>query len=212
MEFFAFYIEYFALAFFVICLLLSIYFRKKARRLERESGKKIRSYYRRSWVEFIIKKQNQHLFLETIRNSILVSAALITGLAISFGFVINSTLGLHSNESFVSNARLFLAIGLMAYAFFINILKIRTLVYLPVILGTDENLIKKYEKMSKIEYLAKLFHDSFDHFSNTIRALFFIVALLAWCYNVYVFIAFTLIITYIMVREDLGSRSEITIF
>ncbi len=201
-----------ALAFFLICLLLSIYFRERARRMEIVTGKKIRSYYRHNWIENVIKKDNIHFLLETIRNNILVSSGMITALVIAFGFVVGSDVGTSMNGNFVADARILLSIALLVYSFFMIILEVRTLIYIPIVFGTSEKLIIKYEGMKKVDYLAKLIHEAFDHFFNAIRALFFIVALLIWFYNLYAFVLFTVLISYVMVREDFGTNSKITIF
>jgi uncharacterized membrane protein len=206
-------VDVLALVLFLICLLLSIYFRERARRLNIATGKKIRSEYRHHWVEAIVKRNEQRILTEVLRNNVMVSTALLSSLIISFGFIINAGSGalLHDSDP-IAHARIVLIIGLLAYSFFMILLELRTLIYIPIIFGTSEKLIVKYESMKKVEYVAKLLHQSFDHFSNAIRALFFIVALLIWFYNTYAFVAFTLLLTYVMVREDFGGKSEITIF
>lgn len=206
-------LDFLALAFFLICVLLSIYFREKARRLDVITGKKIRSHYRHDWAVNVLKNRDTAFMLETVRNNVLVTSGMITALVISFGFVINSGANiLAMNGDFALVARTILTISLLAYAFFMILLEARTLVYIPIIFGTSDKLINKHEGMKKVDYLAKLMHEAFDHFSNAIRALVFIMALLVWFYSIYAFIVFTALITYLMVREDFGKKSEIVLF
>ncbi|NYZ77771.1 DUF599 domain-containing protein [Candidatus Micrarchaeota archaeon] len=205
-------VDMLALALFLLCFFISIYSRERARKSETPTGKGIRSKYRKSWVEYILKKGDDRTVVEVVRNSILVSTALMTAVIISFGFVLAKVPALDVALDVVAGFRILAMMALLAYAFFMLVLEGRTLIYLPVVFGTSEKLIESLDNMKKVDYVAKLLHESFDHFSNAIRALVFIVALLVWFYNVYLFMLFTVILTFAMVHEDYGRRSEIMLF
>ncbi|MEM3422919.1 MAG: DUF599 family protein [Candidatus Bilamarchaeaceae archaeon] len=206
------FLDWAALLIFIICIILSIYLRDRARKMGRMTGKKIRSVYRRSWVKEMVAQNSSKILTDVVRNQIMVSTALLSALVISFGFVISlsNLLGLYG--SLLLMIKIALVLILITYAFFMILLETRTLVYVPVAFNVDPVLIKKYEKMEKEDYVAKLLHESFDHFSNAIRAIFFAIAVIAWLYNTYFFIFIVLAFTLVMVREDYGERSEITLF
>ncbi len=196
---------------FIIALALTIYFRERSRKLEKITGKRIRSIYRKAWVEDILKRDEPGYFFETMRNNIMVSTALLSAIIISFGFVLNAGI-IKTDGEILAIFRIISIIALLGYSLFMIILEIRTLTYIPIISRVPESIIKKYEMMDKVSYMAKLLHESFDYFSNSIRALFYIAPLLIWTYNIYLFIIATLIISYTMYREDYGKESGITIF
>lgn len=196
---------------FLLCFSVATYFRERARKLKKPTGKLIRSIYRKAWVEDALRRDQPTQFIDTIRNNIMISTTLISAIIISFGFVLNADV-IRVDGNLIDLIRLITIITLIAYAFFMMILEVRTLTYIPIVFQTPETLIKKYDKMDKASYIAKLLHESFDNFSNATRALFYIAPLIIWFYNVHLFIIATLVLTYIMYNEDFGRESGITIF
>ena len=73
---------------FLIALLLTIYFRDKARKLPKITGKEIRSVYRKAWVESVLKSGDKAQFIQTMRNNISISTALlkVSGIQIRLNF------------------------------------------------------------------------------------------------------------------------------
>lgn len=205
-------IDWIAIFIFLLCIIISIYLRDRARKMNRITGKKIRSLYRKSWIKEMLAKDNPKIVADVIRNQIMVSTALLSAIVISFGFIIS----LSNYLNFENNPLLLIKIAFIivsiVYAFFMILLETRTLVYVPVAFSADATLIKKYENMDKAEYVAKLIHESFDHFSNALRAIFFVIALITWLYNTFFFIFVVLLFTFAMVREDYGAHSDITLF
>ena len=196
---------------FIIAVAVTIYFRERARKVGAATGKRIRSLYRKAWVEAIIKKGDQPDLINTIRNNITVSVALLSAIIISFGFVINAGV-IKVDGNFFHLVRIVSIISLLGYSLFMILLEIRTLTYIPIVSQVPESLIKKYDNTDKASYMAKLLHESYDYFSNSIRSLFYIAPLMIWFYNVYLFIVLTLIISYAMHSEDFGTKSGITTF
>ncbi len=196
---------------FLIALLLTIYFRDKARNLPKATGKEIRSIYRKAWVESVLKGGDNAQFIQTMRNNISISTALLGATIVSFGLILNAGI-VKENGDIFGTIRILSVIALLGYALFMLLLEIRTLTYIPIVSHVPESFIKKYEKTDKASYIAKLLHESFDNFSNAIRSLFYIAPLLIWFYNVHLFIVATMVISYAMYHEDFGTKSGIVLF
>ncbi|MEK6978780.1 MAG: DUF599 family protein [Candidatus Micrarchaeota archaeon] len=199
-----------AFVIFVLAVVFSIYSRTRAEKSKITTGKKIRELYRRSWVDNMLGSKDNGNLLEIVRNSILVSSALITAIVISFGFVVANAV--IDGFSLISTLRLTAIVSLLLYSLFAIFLEARTLIYIPIVAGASEEVIKQNEKRSKSHYVSMLLDSAFDEFANSMRALFYVVVLLVWFFNTYLFIAATLLITYIMFREDFGTKSRIGVF
>lgn len=206
-------IDVVAFSFFLVCLIITYYSRKRARKIE-DSGKSIRSHYRSNWIKNMVEKDNYDVIIQEMRNNIIVSTAFVSGIIIAFGLVITvaSSNIIPLQIGFLPDLRILSMLVMLAYALFMLIVELRTLLYIPVVFGTKESIIKQYEGIPKIKYLSHLIHDTFDHFSNTIRAIFFLLALLTWFYNPYIFMVAALIVTLLLVIEDFGKESRVTIF
>ena len=137
-------LELLAFAIFVSAVIFSIYSRTRAEKSKIITGKKIRELYRRSWVDNMLGSKDSGLMLETVRNSILVSSALITAIVISFGFVVaNAVL---DGFSLISTLRLTAIVSLLLYALFAIFLEARTLIYIPIVAGASDEVVKQNEK------------------------------------------------------------------
>jgi len=187
---------------FIISAITSSKFFKKG-----DTARAVRAKYRKSWTINILKKDESGALIDFFRNNITVSSALLGGLVVGFGLVANSMAG---DSGF--NVHLEFIIAILAYAIFYILIEIRTLIYLPVIFGTDAKLIQKHENMGKEDYLGRLLDNAYDDLSNAIRALFYLIALLVFPIDKLLFIAVTLILTYLFVRRDISEKSRIEIF
>jgi uncharacterized membrane protein len=201
-------IELVSLAIFGLCFLIAAFTSSK-RFKTGKTARAVRSKYRRSWAKEILKEKQSGPLIDFFRNNITVSSALLGGLVIGFGLVANS---FAAEGSSITSIYLIFIIAVMTYAIFNLLLEIRTLIYLPLMFGTSEGLIKKHEGLDKEEYLGRLLDNAYDDFSNAIRALFFLIALLVFSFNNMLFIALTLILTYLFVRRDISKKSRIEIF
>ncbi|MEM2909346.1 MAG: DUF599 family protein [Candidatus Bilamarchaeaceae archaeon] len=198
---------------FLFCFFASLYLREYARKLEGSiTGKRIRSIYRKSCIETLLKEDKNETLIEILRNGVLISTALMSAIIISFGFVLAKAPTLESILDFLTMFKIIAIFALLVYAFLMLLLESRTLVYIPIVFNTSEKLIEKYEGTNKVIYVSKLLHESFDHFSNAVRAIIFVVILLTWFYNVYLFITLTIVLSSLMVMEDFGKKSTITMF
>ena len=130
---------------FLIAVLITIYLRERARKLGVPTGKRIRSVYRKAWVETIIKNSDPQHFIQTIRNNIMVSTALLSAIIISFGFVLNAGI-INTSGDTVSIVRIISIITLLGYSLFMILLEVRTLIYIPIISQVPESIVKKYEE------------------------------------------------------------------
>ena len=194
-------IELLSLAIFALCFIIAAITSSKTFKTGK-TARAVRSKYRRSWAKGILKEKQTGALVDFFRNNITVSSALLGGLVIGFGLVANATFAGKSPFGDIH----------LSYAIFNILLEVRTLIYLPVIFGTSAELIKKYEGLEKEEYLGRLLDNNYDDFSNAIRALFYLIALLVFPFHKMLFIALTVILTYLFVRRDLSKKSRIEIF
>ena len=200
-------IDLLSLAIFALCFIIAALTSSKTFK-KGKTARAVRSKYRRSWAKGILKEKQSRALVDFFRNNITVSSALLGGLVIGFGLVATSLTGVSPLE----NIHIVFILAIMTYAIFNILLEVRTLIYLPVIFGTDASLIKKYEGIEKEEYLGRLLDNTYDDFSNAIRALFYLIALLVFSFDRILFILLTLALTYLFVRRDLSLKSRIEIF
>ena len=193
----------FALCFFITTLTSSKRFKTG------HTARAVRSEYRKSWAEFMIQKGDHRTLLDFLRNNITVSTTLLGGLIIGFGLVVNAFAG---TASVLAGLHLLFIITVMAYAVFCLLIDIRALIYIPIIFGADEKLIKTHENLGKKEYMAKLLDNSYDDFASAIRSLFYLIALMVFSFDTLLFIAVTVLLTFLFVRRDLSEKSRIEIF
>jgi len=200
--------EYVSLLIFALCFVITTV--TSSRTFKRgHTARAIRSEYRRSWTGLMVKGGDPKVPVDVFRNNLMISTALLSGLVIAFGLVANAFI---SAPSFQFSLHMILVIAMMTYALFYILIEIRTLAYLPIMFGVDGKLIDKNEGMGKEECISRLLDNTYDDFSNAIRALFYLVALLTFSLNAYLFIAATLVLTYLFVRRDISAKSRIEIF
>ena len=197
-----------SLTIFVLCFLISTLTSSKTFK-KGHTARSVRSEYRRSWAKEIMKNDNLDSAIDVFRNSITVSSAMMGGLVIAFGLVANALF--QATDSEISLQLAFI-LAILTYAIFNILMQIRALMYLPIILKVPGKIIEKNEKESKEEYVSKLLDNSYDDFANSIRALFYLIILLVFSLDKMLFIAVTIILTYLFVRRDLSEKSRIEIF
>jgi len=197
-----------SLTIFALCFLITTLTSGK-RFKKGHTARAVRSEYRKSWAALMIKKDEQRALLDFLRNNITVSTTLLGAFVIGFGLVVNAFAG---STSVLAGLHLLFIIIVIAYAVFYLLIDVRAMIYIPIIFGADEKLIKTHENISKVEYLAKLLDNSFDDFANVIRSLFYLIALMVFSFDILLFIAVTLLLTFLFVRRDLAEKSRIEIF
>ena len=198
--------ELVSLAIFALCFLITTI--TSGRTFRRgHTARAIRSEYRRSWAALMVDSENK-LPVDVFRNNLTISTALLSGLVIAFGLVANAFV---ASSAFQLSLYVVFLIAVMTYALFYLLIEIRTLAYLPILFEVDGKLIEKNEKMKKEEYIGRLLDNTYDDFSNAVRALFYLIALLVSPFNSFLFIAATLVLTYLFVRRDVSEKSRIEI-
>jgi len=197
-----------SLIIFAVCFFITTFTSSK-RFKTGHTARAVRSEYRKSWAAFMIKNGDHRALLDFLRNKITVSTTLLGGFVIGFGLVVNAFAG---TTTVIGGLHLLFIITIMAYAVFYLLIDIRALTYIPIIFGADESLIKKHENLSKGEYTAKLIDNSYDDFASAIRSLFYIIALMVFSFDKLLFIAVTILLTFLFVRRDLSGKSRIEIF
>lgn len=200
--------ELLSLIIFTVCFFLTAFTSSKLFK-SGMTARAVRSKYRKSWAGSILEKGETGPLIDFFRNNITVSSALLGGLLIGFGLVANAFVSASGGQM---GLYFIFIIAVMTYAIFNILLEVRTLIYLPVMFGTSEKLIETHEKMPKQEYLGKLLDNAYDDFSNAIRSFFYLIALLVFSLDKLLFIAVTLVLTYLFVRRDVSKKSRIEIF
>ncbi len=200
--------EIVSLAIFALCFIISII--TSGRSFKRgNTAREVRSEYRRSWAAAVLKAGNVSPVADLFRNNLTILTAMLGGLVVAAGFVLSA---IGSAATAISLLHLGLILVVMIFAFFHLLMEIRTSTYIPLIFSVDGKLIEKHEKMSKEEYLGRLMDNTYDDFSSTINALFYIAALLFFPISPLLFMFITLLLTYLFVRRDISEKSRIEIF
>ena len=177
-----------------------------------QTSKSLRRAYRKNWVEKILASKSYPEARETIRNLIMTNTAFLSAVLISFGLVLSGMGGLmRDGEAFVELKMLSIS-ALLLYALFMLISETRVLNYVPILFWVDEEVVKKIQGVEKVDYIAKLMDDAFDHFSSSLRAVFYAVACIFWFFDTLIFMAVIVLLTVIIVASDLDRRIRITIF
>ncbi len=197
-----------SLLIFALCFAISMVTSSRAFR-RGNNARAVRSEYRRNWAEAVLKAGDVTPVADVFRNKLTVLAAMLGGLVVSAGLVLNA---LFAATNIISMFHIGFILVMMAAAFFHLLMEIRTSTYIPLIFTVDGSLIEKHEKMTKEEYLGRLVDNTYDDFSSTINALFYIVALLFFPISPLLFIFITLVLTYLFVRRDISEKSRIEIF
>jgi uncharacterized membrane protein len=200
--------EIVSLTIFAVCFIITII--TSGRSFKRgNTAREVRSEYRRSWAAAVLKAGNVSPVADLFRNNLTILTAMLGGLVVAAGLVLNA---IGSATTMISLLHLGLILVVMIFAFFHLLMEIRTSTYIPLIFSVDGKLIEKHEKMTKEEYLGRLMDNTYDDFSSTINALFYIAALLFFPISPLLFIFITLLLTYLFVRRDISEKSRIEIF
>lgn len=171
------------------------------------SGKAVREGYRKNWIEHMISSKQYVEMREIARNNLMSSAAMISALVVVLGFIVSQYPYIKEATS-VQNPELkvFTVAAILFYALYMMITQIRTLMYLPIMSWVDEELIQTIEGMDKVDYISEMVERTFDHFSNSVRAIFYAICCALWFVDPAFFIGSTLVLTALFVREDFEQR------
>lgn len=177
-----------------------------------QTSRSLRRAYRKNWTEKILASRSYAEAREVIRNLIMTNTAFLSAVLISFGILTSGfTILMESGEPDVQYKMLSIS-ALLLYALFMLISESRVLNYVPILLWVDEEIMERIQGMSKTDYIARLMNDAFDHFSSSLRAIFYAVACIFWFFSVPVFIVTVIMLTAIIVASDLDKTVRITIF
>lgn len=170
---------------------------------ENFSGKAVREAYRRNWIEHMIANKQYAEIRETARNNLMSSTAIISVLVVVLGFLVSQYWSI-KQAGVVPNAELkfFTVTALLFYALYMLITQIRTLMYLPIMGWVDEELVQTIEGTDKVDYISRMVELSYDHFSNSNRAIFYAICCSLWFIDPVFFIASSLALTGVYARDD----------
>jgi len=177
-----------------------------------ESSKSLRKAYRKNWTEKILAQRAYPEAREIIRNLIMTNAAFLSAVLISFGLLLSGFSVLEKAGGVYPELKVISISALLIYSLFMLISQARILNYVPIVLWVDEEIIKKKQGEEKSAYISKLMDDSFDHFSDSLRAVFFAVICIFWFFNTPIFIGAILIMTAIIVKSDTDKTLRVSIF
>lgn len=180
--------------------------------LSSRTSKSLRKAYRKIWAEKILAAKAYPEAREIIRNLIMTNYTFLSAVLISFGLILTQFSTLKDIGGALPEVKILSISTLLVYALFSLISESRILNYVPIVLWVDEEIIEKMQNEDKADYIAQLMDQSFDRFSDSIRAVFFAVICVFWFFNAYAFIMATIILTAIILNSDLERKITITIF
>ncbi|HID72361.1 TPA: DUF599 family protein [Candidatus Micrarchaeota archaeon] len=146
---------------------------------------------------------------QLLQNNIAITSATLTGVIIMSGLLFDQIV---SFQTGIDLARSVAMLILLGHALLSLLAQIRTMMYIPVVFGTDSKLIKQNQGVAKHEYLTRLFSSSYMLFSNAMRDIFYLFALFLWTVSAYLFMLLVFLITFIIIREETEKRARITVF
>lgn len=179
---------------------------------EVETSKSLRKAYRKNWAEKILAQKAYPEAREIIRNLIMTNAAFLSAVLISFGLLLSGFSVLEKAGGGYPELKVISISTLLIYSLFMLISQARILNYVPIVLWVDEEIIKKKQCEDKSTYISTLMDESFDHFSDSLRAVFFAVICIFWFFNTPIFIGATIIMTAIIAKSDTDRTLRVSIF
>jgi uncharacterized membrane protein len=201
---------------FICCLttyiiLLSISFRQI-----KPSERNIYRLIYRNWAENRLRKNEDLVTIQALRNFIMGNSTFISGLLILLGILVGFYgTEFFSKENFLGIDGLELGfiqiavnVAIIIFSLINFILSIRLIVRLTlVITGNPESY--NFEDIEAKNLLKKVFISAQNHWMFGSRGLFYLVATLSWIINPYLFIAFSIILTsYLILWGDIWLLSK----
>ncbi len=201
--------EMVSFAVFIICYSL-IYFVGSAHIKGKVISKSIREEYRASFVDsLLLHKGDMGTIQQLLMNNITITGATITGVVIMAGVLFDHMIAVESELDILRSSAMILLLGHILISL---LAQIRTMMYIPVVFGTNAKLIKKTQGMLKHDYLTELFSTSYRLFSNAMKDVFYLFALFIWSMSINLFMIVIFLITFVIIKEETEKRAKITIF
>jgi uncharacterized membrane protein len=177
-----------------------------------QNAKSMRRAYRKNWAEKILSAKAYPEAREIVRNMIMTNTAVLSSVLISFGLLLSGFSVLSQAGGTYAALKMVSISTLLIYSLFMLISECRILNYIPIFIWVDSEIISTMQKEGKSDYLASLMDDSFDRFSDSLRAIFYAVVCIFWFFYTPAFMIGTVVLTIIIVASDLDRTVRVTIF
>jgi uncharacterized membrane protein len=164
--------------------------------------------YRRDWVEGVIKTRNYIMAVQAVRNLIMTTTFLASSMLLVMAFIFNYIITGRLEEQVQGNQtgdplfriehgelfgfKVYLLLGLFAFAFFSFLLAIRLLNQFSVLIGVSPELIAQVEGLDPADYLAHILNKAASRHTYGLRAAYFAIPAGAWLFSTEAFLALTL--------------------
>jgi hypothetical protein len=194
---------------FITCY-FSVYVVGALFKKKEKTSKSIREAYRASFVETLLLEKGNFAPLQSLlQNNIAITGATLTGVIVMAGLLFDHMITVETEIDILRSAAMLILLGHILLSL---LAMIRTMMYIPVVFGTDSKIIKDTQGMRKHDYLTKLFSTSYMLFSNAMRDVFYLFALFIWSINIYIFMVIVFVITFVIIREGTEKRARVTVF
>ncbi len=196
-------LDAFALALFFLCTIgyHNVYYPYRLRSSPMSTAKGKVNLYRRSWVEATLEKGDIVVAVHQVRNLTSVATLFASSSLLIIGVVANVFLTkyqLHLEEAPVLEIfriKAYLLITLFGTSFLLFLFALRHLNYFSVLIGAKKEVVESVEKISFVDFLTERINLAMNRYTLGVRCYYYSLAVIAWFFSTYAFIALTLLIT-----------------
>ncbi len=196
-----------AFVIFVVCIGTYAFLTRYMRGNGKNSHRFRIELFRKSWLEKRIKKDEQIVIIQAVRNTIMASSimasATVVAVPLLFGLIKAPQPFDGIPEIGSETFKLALLLGVLVYATVMILFHLRLLQRFTLLVGSDLKQIRRLEGQEPVAFLAEMLNQAYREFSNALRALAYAVAIGLWFYGPHLFILATLALTLVIAREDL---------
>lgn len=192
-----------ALALFFVCTVgyHNVYYPHRLRSSPMGTAKGKVDLYRRSWIENTLEKGEIITAVQQVRNVTSVATLFASSSLLIIGVIANVFLTkyqLHLEESPVLDIfriKAYLLISLFGASFMLFLFALRHLNYFSILVGAKKEAVESAEKVGFVDFLTEKINLAMNRYTLGVRCYYYSLAVIAWFFSTYAFIALTLLIT-----------------
>lgn len=190
-------LDSFALAVFFTCTIgyHSIYYPYKLSRSPMSTAKGKINLYRKSWVEEIVEKRDINTAVNQIRNLTMVATMFASSSVLILGAIINVFLTKYSPGRDIFSIKVYLLMTIFGTSFMLFLFSLRHMNYFSILIGAKRELVESTEKIDMVEMLSERLSLAMNRYTLGARCFYYSLAVIAWFFSTWAFIAITLLIT-----------------
>jgi uncharacterized membrane protein len=193
-------IDIFALLIFFICTVgyHGIYYPYRMRKTPMSTAKGKIDLYRRSWVENIIERGDAITAVHQVRNLTMVATLFSSSSLLIIGAITNIFLSIEAPE-FIFRVKVYLLLAIFGSSFLFFLFSLRHLNYFTVLVGAKRQVVEEVGDVGMVDLLSRRVNLAMNRYTLGARCYYYSLAVIAWFFSVYVFIAITILVTALVI-------------